>query len=154
MAVVKNLKGVVKNNMFIILKRIPKKTHREDISLFLAPALKGGLFQKSGSIQDIKFYAKENNKSFNLEYYGVVSIDPDASAEKVIKKLNRKPLLGKYIEITEYKYRLWQNDPREDLEVDVLEILGKRACRRKSGLKDYEPGPMDFSTEADFERKK
>ena len=52
---VRNLSVVVANKMIVFLRRIPANTKKHDIIDFIEPALKSGLLQKSGRIENIKF---------------------------------------------------------------------------------------------------
>ena len=98
--------------MTIILKRIPEQTKKRDIAELFEPALKGKFFQKSGVIESIKILVLQDSQTKELEYHGLVSFDSDEVASRVTKKFNRKFFLGKYIAISEYHRRSWENDPR------------------------------------------
>lgn len=111
-AVEKNSNAVVVSKMIIILKRIPEITKKRDIAEFLKPALKGKFFQKTGAIESIKIVLLQDSRTNEFEYHGLVSLDSDEVTVRVIKKLNRKIFLDKYIAISEYHSRSWENDPR------------------------------------------
>jgi len=98
--------------MTIILKRIPEQTKKRDIAEFFEPALKGKFFQKSGSIESIKILVLQDSITKELEYHGLVSFNTEEVASRITKKFNRKFFLGKYIAISEYHQRSWENDPR------------------------------------------
>jgi hypothetical protein len=98
--------------MTIILKRIPEQTKKRDIADFFEPALKGKFFQKSGLIESIKILVLQDSRTKELEYHGLVSFDSDEVANRITKKFNRNFFLGKYIAISEYHRRSWENDPR------------------------------------------
>lgn len=98
--------------MIIILKKIPANTSDYHIEIFMAPALKGGLFKASGHIEGISFWRYEIVQTKAIEYYALVDVEPDSVGERVIKRLNKKQLNGKYIAIQEYYVRHWSNDKR------------------------------------------
>jgi len=113
--------------MTIILKRIPEQTKKRDIAEFFKPALKGNLFQKAGVIESIKILVLQDSKTKTLEYHALVAFDSDEVALRVTKRFNRKFFLGKYIAISEYHRRSWENDPR----VSSYGWDGNRDSRRK-----------------------
>ena len=98
--------------MIVFLRRIPANIKKYEIAAFLEPALKGGLFAKNGYIEEIKILTHRDKQKNTLEYHGLVRIEPEAAAERVIKKLNGKPINGKHIVVREYFSRNWHNDPR------------------------------------------
>ena len=98
--------------MIVFLRRIPADTNKNEITTFITPALKGGLFSKSGHISDIKILTLRDNRLNKVEHHGLVRIEPDSVAERVIKKLNLNPINGKNIVVREYILRNWHNDPR------------------------------------------
>ena len=98
--------------MHIILVRIPPDTTPYDIAHFLDNALKGSLFARKGIIEKIEIQILQDNRTNTMEYHGLVTIEPDTAAQRVIKKLNRKAFNGKHIAVREYHIRTWHNDPR------------------------------------------
>lgn len=98
--------------MILILKRISESTLVPDIESFISPALKGGLFTKSGNLVKISIQMLTAANSDKAEFNALVRIEPDAVAKRIIKQLNRKPLNGKPINISEYYLRLRDNDRR------------------------------------------
>lgn len=98
--------------MIIILKKIPANTSDHHIETFFAPVLKGGLFRADGYIESISFWRYEIVETNQIEYYALVDVEPDVVGERVVKRLNKKQLNGKYIVIQEYHVRHWSNDKR------------------------------------------
>jgi hypothetical protein len=98
--------------MVIILKHIPVKIRKQDIKDFLAPEVKGSWLRKSGQIQSVYILTQKNIQTHITQNHVLVEIFPDLVAERVIKKLNRKTVAGKYVAVCEYKIRNWHNDPR------------------------------------------
>lgn len=117
--------------MIVILRKIPPETMYEDIIEFVEPALKAKWFSKDGFIEEVKILAINDNDEKTVEHHALIRINPDSSAKKVIKLLNRKPILDKRITVREYRYRSWQNDPRGNLNKRLGKILLRRAGSRR-----------------------
>jgi class 3 adenylate cyclase len=86
----------------VILKYIPKNTTYKQILEFVKPALKGGIFSKSGKIERISVLAQKKKPSNATEFHTILSIQPDEAAKRIINKLHRKQLNGHYIAVAEY----------------------------------------------------
>lgn len=91
--------------MKIILKNIPAKTQRKDIKDFLEPTVKGGWLNKTGEIKSISILQLKSTRTRTINYHGLVEIHPDSVAERVIRKLHKKVMSGKFVAISEYKIR-------------------------------------------------
>ncbi len=102
--------------MIVFLRNIPAQTRREDIIVFIEPALKTHFFGKKGVIETIQVLQLKDKDTNISEFHGLVAIEPDAAAIKVIKRLNRKKFLNKFIAVREYQPRSWHNDPRVDYD--------------------------------------
>lgn len=98
--------------MIIFLRRIPPDTNKYEIREFIEPALSGRLFAKKGHITAIKILHIRDNVRNTNEYHGLVRIEPETAAERVIQQLDKKPINGKNIVVREYHHRNWHNDPR------------------------------------------
>ena len=119
--------------MQIILVRIPQGTTHRDIADFLETALKGSLFVRKGIIEKIEIQILYDDRAQITEYHGLVRIEPDAAARRVIKKLNRKAIKGKHIAVREYHIR--NSDPRLRLHSPKSTFSDRReADRRRSHL--------------------
>jgi class 3 adenylate cyclase len=86
----------------VILKYIPKNTTYKQILQFVKPALKGGIFSKSGKIERISVLAQKKKTSNATEFHAILSIQPDEAAKRIINKLHRTQLNGHYIAVAEY----------------------------------------------------
>lgn len=93
----------------VILKYIPQNTTYKQIVQFVEPALKGGIFSKSGTIKRISVLAQKNKDSDALEFHAILSIQPDEAAKRIINKRHRKQLNGRIIAVTEYIERSVNN---------------------------------------------
>lgn len=125
--------------MNIILKNIPPNTKPKHIQGFIEPAIKGGLLRKGGRIESISILVQKGNRKHDLKYYGLVTIMPDAIAEQAIRKLNRKKINGKNINVFEYQIRRWHND-RRDRNHDKLSNnrFGDRRRHRLEEVDEHE----------------
>lgn len=122
--------------MIVILKKIPPNTSDYHIESFIAPSLKGGLFQTSGRIENITFWRYEVIQSNSVEYYALVNIEPDSVGERVIRQLNKKQINGKFIGLQEYHVRHWSNDRRVFKSVvDRGKNNKRKADRRRKIIK-------------------
>ena len=118
--------------MIIILKNIPAKTKKQDVKAFMTPVVDGGWFSKRGQIKNISILVQKNIQTHEVQYHGLVEVTPDVVAERVIKKLNRKIMVGKWIAISEYKTRDWNNDPRRK-KTYISELIKDRRVGDRRG---------------------
>ncbi len=118
--------------MILIFKKINSATIVSDIEEFIAPVLAGGLFKRSGKIENIKIQMLEVTGSNHVEYNALVNVEPDTVAERVIQKLNRKPINGKYINISEFEFRHRDNDRRSNRYKQLNDR--RRSDRRRANL--------------------
>jgi hypothetical protein len=128
--------------MDIILKNIPPGTTYEHIRDFIEPAIKGSLLRKSGRIENISILVQKACKKYDLKYYGLVTIIPDAMAEQAIRKLNRKKINGRNINVVEYRIRRWHND-RRGRNYDKLSDT-RFGDRRRNQLGEVEDSEHNF----------
>jgi RNA recognition motif-containing protein len=99
--------------MLVIIERIPRSVSKKDLIDFIHPALTGRFFQKSGELNYVKIFSyKGADVEQVVRYYGVLSINSDNIAIRVIKKSNKKKLLGRRVTVRKYYLRSWRNDPR------------------------------------------
>ena len=139
--------------MHIILVRIPADTTPHDITHFLEPILKGGLFVRKGIIEKIEIQILHDEWIQTTEHHGLVKIEPDAAAQRVIKKLNRKAINGKHIAVREYHIRNWHNDPRLRPKPLNLKFSGRRkGDRRRTHLQVLTKDEIRFTGNKRFHR--
>ncbi len=140
--------------MIIILKRIPENTIKADIIEYLSPTVKGKVFQKAGVIERILIKAIKDPKTHIVEYHGIVVIDSEDVANRVIKKFNRKVFKGKNIAISQYHKRSWQNDHRLEADLNSDGLKSKRKFdRRRFGLKEKKTSSVSYTSQESFHRK-
>ena len=139
--------------MIIFLKNIPVQTKHSDIAAFIKPAMKAGLFGKKGVVENIKVLQLKDARTNISEYHGLVTMQPDSAAKKVIKRLNRKKFLNKYIAVEEYQRRDWHNDPRlNDMELASKPSELRIADRRRRSIEVVEDMTDKFSSNKTFYR--
>ena len=149
----RNINDAAVNKMIVFLRRIPANTKKHEISDYLEPILKGGLLQKSGRIENIKILVMKDTQTNALEFHGLVKIDLESAAQRVIKKLNRKVFKGKNIAVREYFYRTWHNDPRMNMHEWNEELANKRkGDRRRTRLEVEADLTNSFTTNENFHR--
>ena len=139
--------------MHIILVRIPADTTPHDIADFLEPALKRSFFVRKGIIEKIEIQIFHDSWINAKEYHGLVKIEPDTAARRVIKKLNRKAINGKHIAVREYHIRNWHNDPRLRHTPFNLKFSDRRkADRRRTHLQVLTEDEVRFTGNKRFHR--
>lgn len=133
--------------MVIILRRIPASTRNSEIVSYLQPVLKGGLFHADGQIENVRILTLKDTSRQTIEHHGLVTIDSDAAAKRVIKQLNRKPFKDKTIIVREYFHRSWHNDPRVNMGQWNEELENKRkGSRRRARLQVVTEETIRFSS--------
>jgi hypothetical protein len=139
--------------MIIILRKIPPETLYQDIIDFVEPALNAKWFSKEGFIEEVKILIIKDNNKETVEHHGLIRINPDSSARKAIKLLNRKSILDKRISVREYQYRSWHNDPRGNLNKRLGKILHRRkGSRRRPNLESIIANAVTFTSDKNFHR--
>lgn len=124
--------------MLVFLRQIPAHTRIHDITDFIEPALKKGvfnLFGKQGYVEDIKIVTLKDSDLKTTEHHALVTILPDSAAELAIKRLNRKPFKGKRIAVREYVNRSWQNDKRAENRGLPADASNSREKDRRVGAR-------------------
>lgn len=137
----------------IILKKISVKTKTQDIKDFIAPAIKGSWLSRNGQIKTIVILTQRNIRTRVIHHHVLVEIIPNSVAERVIKKLNMKILVGKYIAVCEYKLRSWHNDPRmnHSYASTYKRLKNKRVADRRDQYEEVIS--EDISISGDFYKK-
>lgn len=141
--------------MIIILKRVSAKTKKHDVVDFLYPEVKGSWFSKRGKIQSILVLTQRNTQTRAVQHHILADIVPDAVAERVIKKLNRKMMIGTYIAVCEYKVRNWHNDPRcnHDYAKAFKRINDKRIAERRGQYEEVISEGLTVISKKNFHTK-
>ncbi len=120
--------------MKIFLRRIPANTQYDDISEFIAPALKKGFFRRPGKILNIEILALQDTREGTIEYHGLVNLDSEQSVHYAINGLKNRRLNGRYVLVRPYFSRHSENDPREHFRnADSEQFIEKRQGDRRRG---------------------
>ena len=115
--------------------------------------MKVSLFGKKGVVENIKVLQLKDARTNISEYHGLVIMQPDSAAKKVIKRLNRKKFLNKYIAVREYRRRDWHNDPRlNDMEPASRSSELRMTDRRRKSIEVVEDMTDKFSSNKTFYR--
>ncbi len=140
--------------MIIFLRNIPSKTKHSDIIAFVESAMTVSLFGKKGSIEKIKVLQLKDSRTNISEFHGLVTIQPDVAAKRVIKRLNRKKFLNKYIAVSEYQRRDWHSDPRLNQTplVSTTKAEKRTGDRRRKNVEVVEDLTDTFSSNKTFHR--
>lgn len=117
--------------MIIFIRRIPSNTTQNDLYHFVNPALKGGLFRKSGHIIHCDILIIRDHHTADIEYHGLVKIDLDDAAIRAIKKLKGKKLNNHPVIVREYVVRSAHNDRRQDFNTMKAHLNNQRAADRR-----------------------
>ena len=140
--------------MIIFFRKVPEQTANHDLVRFIEPALKSSWLRKKGVIVDIKVVHMQEHGFNHSEFHGLVTIEPNAIAEKVIKRLNRKMFLGRHIIVREYHRRVWHNDPRINHHAQDLDMSCRRKTdRRRKNLEVIKDVAHKFSGDKSFHRQ-
>jgi len=142
--------------MVVFFRNIPDHTTHNHLIEFIEPVIKVPWFRAKGTIGRIKLIELQDANAKTSEFHGLVTIEPDKVARKVIKKLNRKRFLGKHILVREYQSRCWHNDLRINHNPKKLKFDCRRGSdRRRGGLNVVEVGDQSktsFSGDKAFHR--
>jgi hypothetical protein len=141
--------------MIIFLRKIPVNTKYQEISDFVAPALKGGLFKRSGRMVKAEILGLKDTRLNTVEFHALVTIEPDSVGFRAIKMLKGRRFKDKLIVIRQYFFRSWQNDPRQRYQTLSPGILEKRKAdrRRSKDIEVIKDISDHFSSSGDFVRK-
>ena len=141
--------------MIIFLRKIPANTKLGEITDFITPALKGGLFRKPGKIIKMDILTLHDIRLNTMEFHGLVTVEPDSAGFRAIKILKGRRFKDKLIIVRQYFQRNWQNDPRQNYQTTDTAFIEKRKTDRRRGkdvdvIKDISER---FSSSGDFARK-
>ena len=116
--------------------------------------MSNGIFSNfnKGRIVNIKIVALLDGDTNTMEYHGLVRIEPENVALKVIKRLDRKPFKGVRINVRKYCTRSWHNDSRAGLSrVNKTENRRMRDRRRRN-VEVIDDHTNSFSSLSSFHR--
>ena len=105
-----------------------------------------------GRIVNVKIVRFLDSNTKALEYHGLVRIEPDKLAQKVIKRLNRKPFKGVRINVREYRIRSWHNDRRTKMSNTSKSATLRKRDRRRRNIEVVDDVTQQFSSMSAFHR--
>jgi hypothetical protein len=124
--------------MIVLFRNMPDDSYHNDIIAFTQPVIKGGLFRVQGDISRVEILALKENGYELYEFQALACIEPDAVAERVIKKLHGLYIRGSRIAIRQYHIRNWKNDRRSEVKEEDWQLQEKRTNpNRHRKLKVY-----------------
>ncbi len=131
--------------MIVLFKNIPENSYHNDISNFIQPVIKGGLFRPQGYVNSIEIIALQEMNDTSLEFQALANIEPDAAANRVIKNLHGLYIRGRRIVVRQYFLRNWRNDKRSEGNNQSWQHKDRRSnqCRRRK-LKTYKIALPDY----------
>ncbi|MGZ8095986.1 MAG: RNA recognition motif domain-containing protein [Methylosarcina sp.] len=140
--------------MIIFIRNIPKDTLRSEIIEFIRPALKGGFFNKQGRIRDIEILTLKNKDINLIEYHALVTVEPESSGIRVIKKLHGQRFKEKHTAVRQYFTRRWQNDKRmQDFHVTAGFKEKRHNATRRRNMEIVLDNFIDYSSQKTFSRR-
>jgi hypothetical protein len=140
--------------MIIFLRKIPADTKLGELTDFVAPALKGGLFKKAGHIVKIEILTLHDTLLNVHEFHGLVSVEPDSAGFRAIKLLKGSRFKDKLIVVRQYVQRSWHNDSRQAHKRFNLDVEKRKTDRRRGKyLEVIKDITGQFSSAGDFARK-
>ena len=142
--------------MIIFLRNIPSNTRYKDISAFVEPALKGGLFGRPGKITKIELLPLKDARLKSEEFHALVTVEPDGVGFRALKLLKGKRFKDKLIVVRQFVHRNWHNDSRHNHQPLPSNVLERRLFDRRRGknverIQEYTIGIMD---PGDFARRR
>lgn len=138
--------------MLVFFRNIPVQATRSDLIAFARSALKTSWFRKKAVIESIKMIHLKDPQANTSEFHCVMEIQPEASARRVIARLNRQPLKGRYIAVREYHRRVWHNDPRLNHQ-HKSDVEKRVADRRRNKVGVVKEDVTKFSSQKTFHRE-
>jgi hypothetical protein len=131
--------------MIVLFKNIPESTYHNDISNFIQPVIKGGLFRTRGYINSIEIIALQEINTVSLEFQALANIEPDTVADRVIKNLHGLNFRGRRIVVRQYILRSWKNDKRSEENNQSSPLKERRTnLSRRRNLKTYKIALPDY----------
>ncbi|MDD1622339.1 MAG: hypothetical protein LUQ11_12750 [Methylococcaceae bacterium] len=140
--------------MIIFLRKIPANTKLGDITDFVTPALKGGLFRRPGKIIKVEILTLHDTHLNTHEFHGLITIEPDSAGVRAIRLLKGRRFKDKLIIVRQYVHRSWHNDPRQSQKRFDIDVEKRKTDRRRGKyLETIRDISGQFSSAGDFARK-
>lgn len=126
--------------MEIFIRRLPNSTTRLDLMQFISAALrpKWYLLQFSpiGTLGHCDIWRIDNTRTQQVEYHGLVRIEPPSAAVYLINKLNGEVFKTKKVEVRKFFHRSSKRDRRRTSIQQLSNHIGekRKQDRRRSGI--------------------
>ena len=145
---------LVFKEMIIFLRNIPVNTRYKDITNFIEPALKGGLFSRPGKITKVEILPMKDIRFKSEEFHALVTVEPDSAGYRALKILKGKRFKDKLILVRQFIHRNWRNDMRQNHQPLPLGVPDKRLFDRRRGkrLERIQEYSLRISNPGDFSR--
>lgn len=123
--------------MLVFIRLLPESVTQSDLRKFVSRAMRSywsSLFFPSSRIRSTEIRKCSNSTNHSVEYHGIVDIEPAKAAVKAIRKLNRRSLKGKEVEVRKYYQRSALRDRRIDDAEDIPTGERRRQDRRRQAM--------------------
>lgn len=143
--------------MLVFIRRIPESVTRQDLRHFVGQAFRSPwnrLFGRKGEIRALDILKITDADAETIEFHGLVDIEPAKSAMLAIRRLGRVPLLGRNVQVRQYRVRSAYRDRRgQPPGQGELSIHNRRVGdRRRPNLREervHVSGPLVAGVPAD-----
>jgi hypothetical protein len=119
--------------MIVFFRHIPDDSDPSEITAFIQPVIKGGLFKAKGDIKNVEVIALREGNTKLVEFHALAHIEPEAAALRVIKSLHGMYFRGMRITVRQYFLRNHKNDKRDEERQAIWQLKEMRTnhCRRR-----------------------
>ena len=117
--------------MLVFIRMVPASVNSGDLRGFIYKGMGSfwlRLLSSQGSTARISIIRIVNQNTHSVEFHGLVDIEPAASAQAAIRRLNRTSLYGTLVEVREFFDRSTSRDRRKSqtsMETDSFKDLRK-----------------------------
>ena len=129
--------------MLVFIRMIPKSVTCNELSHFVhrgVDSLRTRFLGKQGSVDSVSIKRFTNQETQSVEYHGIVNIEPAASAQAAIRRLNRTTLKGVPVEVRKFYQRSPMRDRRRNQsDMDAASFENLRKGDRRRNLLDIDP---------------
>jgi len=125
--------------MLVFVRMIPESVTIGDLRHFVGKgmgSLRNYIFGRQGAITSVFIFRVTNPKTHSVEYHGMVDIQPAASAQATIRRLNRTHLKRMPVEVRKYFHRSQLRNKRTGQSIREHESFNdlRKRDRRRSRL--------------------
>ncbi len=126
--------------MLVFIREIPESVSRQDLRHFVSEGLRSPwrrLLGHNGEIRALEILRILDEEAGTIEFHGLVDIESAKDAQRVIRRLNGRRLLGRNVEVRQYHVRSPQRDRRGQPHAEGELLVPDRRVRdrRRSHLR-------------------